>query len=59
ELDLGVKESSAVAQLNDQLAEIAGRSLKHLQAGSTDLNELGGMKVKDSDIIDGEYSSDE
>lgn len=59
ELDLGVKESSAVAQLNDQLAEIAGRSLKHLQAGSTDLNELGAMKVKDSDVIDGEFSSGE
>lgn len=59
ELDLGVKESSAVAQLNDQLAEIAGRSLKHLQAGSTSLNELGAMKVKDSDVIDGEFSKNE
>jgi hypothetical protein len=57
ELDVGVSESSAVQQLNDQLAEIAGRSLKHLQAGSTDLNELGAMKVVDDDILEGEYTS--
>ena len=56
ELDVTVSESSAVQQLNDQLAEIAGRSLKHLEAGSTNLKELGGMKVIDDDIIDGEFS---
>lgn len=55
ELDIGVSESSAVQQLNDQLAEIAGRSMKHLQAGSTNLNELGAMKVVDDDVIEGEY----
>lgn len=55
ELDVGVSESSAITQLNDQLAEIAGRSLKHLQAGSTSLNELGALKVKDDDILEGEY----
>jgi len=58
ELDVGVSESSAVQQLNDQLAEIAGRSLKHLEAGATSLNELGALKVKDDDIIEGEYASD-
>lgn len=57
ELDVGVSESSAIQQLNDQLAEIAGRSLKHLQAGSTNLNELGAMKVVDDDILEGEYTS--
>ena len=56
ELDVGVSESSAVQQLNDQLAEIAGRSLVHLQAGSTNLNELGAMKVKHDDIIDVEVN---
>lgn len=56
ELDVGVSESSAVQQLNDQLAEIAGRSLKHLEAGATSLKELGGLKVVDSDIIEGEYT---
>lgn len=58
ELDVGVKESSAVQQLNDQLAEIAGRSIKHLNAGSTNLKELGGLKVKDTDIIEGEYANE-
>ena len=57
ELDVGVSESSAVQQLNDQLAEIAGRSLKHLEAGATSLNELGALKVKDDDIIEGEYTT--
>lgn len=57
ELDVGVSESSAVQQLNDQLAEIAGRSLKHLEAGATNLKELGGMKVVDSDIEEGELIS--
>lgn len=52
ELDVGISESSAVQQLNDQLAEIASRSLQHLQAGSTSLGELGAMKVRDADIID-------
>lgn len=56
ELDVGVSESSAVDQLNDQLASIAGRSLKHLEAGATSLKELGAMKVIDSDIIEGEVS---
>lgn len=54
ELDVGVSESSAVQQLNDQLAEIAGRSLKHLEAGSTSLKELGALKVLDDDAIEGE-----
>jgi hypothetical protein len=57
ELDVGVSESSAVQQLNDQLAEIAGRSLKHLEAGATNLNELGAMKVTDDDIIEGEFTN--
>lgn len=56
ELDVGVSESSAIQQLNDQLAEIAGRSLKHLQAGSTSLHELGSMKVINDEFIDGEYT---
>jgi hypothetical protein len=56
ELDVGVTESSAVQQLNDQLAEIAARSIKHLETGSTNLNELGAMKVIDDDIIEGEFS---
>jgi len=56
ELDVGVSESSAVQQLNDQLVEIAGRSLKHLEAGSTSLKELGALKVIDDDVIEGEVT---
>ena len=59
ELDVGVSESSAVQQLNDQLAEIAGRSLKHLQAGSTSLKELGAMKVINDDILEGEFKQND
>ena len=59
ELDVGVSESSAVQQLNDQLAEIAGRSLKHLQAGSTNLKELGAMKVTSDDILEGEFKQND
>ncbi len=54
ELDVGVKESSAVQQLNDQLVEIAARSITHLTSGSTTLQELGGLKVVDDDILEGE-----
>ena len=53
ELDIGVKETSAVQSLNDQLAQLAARSLTHLQAGTTTLEALGSMKPKE-DIIDGE-----
>ena len=47
ELDIGVKEDSAIQNLNDQLAQIASRSLTHLKAGSTDLKTLGAMKPID------------
>lgn len=48
ELDVGINESSAVAQLNEQLAAFASQSLTHLQHGTTNLSKLGSMKVKDS-----------
>ena len=51
ELDIGVKENSAVQNLNDQLAQIASRSLMHLQAGSTDIKTLGAMKPTDKETI--------
>lgn len=53
ELDIGVKETSAIANLNAQLAEFASNSLKHLEAGTTDLKKLGNMKAKE-EIIDAE-----
>lgn len=51
-LDVGVRESTAVQQLNDQLAEIASRSLLHLKAGTTSLKELGSMKVIEAEVIE-------
>jgi hypothetical protein len=59
ELDVGLSESSAVQQLNDQLSTIAGRSLQQLSDGVTNLKELGSMKVLDSDAIEGELADGE
>ena len=47
ELDIGIKEDSAVQSLNDQLAQIASTSLLHLQSGTTDVKTLGAMKPID------------
>jgi len=47
ELDVGIKESSAITQLNEQLAAFASASITHLQAGTTDLGKLGAMKTRD------------
>ena len=54
ELDVGVSESSAVQQLNDQLATVATRQKELLESGAYKLNEFGSMTVKDSEAIDGE-----
>lgn len=51
ELDIGVKETSAIVSLQAQLAEFASASLTHLQAGTTDLGKLGAMRAAD-DAID-------
>lgn len=53
ELDIGVKESSAVQSLNAQLAEIASNSLKHLEAGTTSVAVLGALKPRE-EILDAE-----
>jgi hypothetical protein len=50
---VGIKESSAITQLNSQLAAFASASLTHLQAGTTDLGKLGAMKTEE-DVIDAE-----
>jgi hypothetical protein len=55
DLDVGVKENSAVQQLNEQLASFASNSMVHLQAGTTNLSKLGSMKVAE-DIEDAEVS---
>lgn len=54
ELDIGVKESSAIEQLNMQLAELAVTQKRHLELGTGDLTKFGAMTVKDQDVIDAE-----
>lgn len=50
-LGIGSGESSAVEQLNEQLAAIAARQHKLLESGATSLKELGSIKVvRDEDI---------
>ena len=45
ELDVGVKEDSAVKILNDQLNEIAANQKELMERGAVDLNTIGSMKV--------------
>lgn len=56
ELDVGVKESSAVQQLNEQLATIAAKQKSMLESGVTHLGELGAIKVKEDDVLEGEFT---
>ena len=57
ELDIGVKENSAIQSLNEQLAEFASKSMEQLQNGKTDLKTLGNMKAKSEEIIDAEVEN--
>jgi hypothetical protein len=52
ELDIGMKEDSAVKQLNDQLAQMAARQKAMLEAGASKLEEFGSMRVRDADVVD-------
>lgn len=54
ELDIGMKEDSAVKQLNDQLAQMAARQKAMLEAGASKLEEFGSMRVRDADVVDAE-----
>ena len=47
ELEIGVKESSAVANLSQQLTELANTSLAQLESGQVDLVRLGSMVAKE------------
>ena len=47
ELEIGVKESSAIANLNQQLTELANSSLVQLESGQVDLVRLGSMVAKE------------
>jgi hypothetical protein len=54
ELDIGMKEDSAVKQLNDQLAQMAARQKAMLETGASTLEEFGSMRVRDADVVDAE-----
>lgn len=56
ELDVGIKENSAVQQLNDQLAAMAARQKEMLESGASDLREYGSLRVKADDVIDVEFT---
>lgn len=50
ELDVGAKGSSAIDQLNDQLASLAARQRTLLESGATSLTALGSIKVVADDL---------
>ena len=53
DLDVGVKESSAVASLKTQLAEMAAQQVVLLNSGTASLKELGGLKpIEDAEIVE-------
>ena len=59
ELDIGVKEDSAVKQLNEQLADLAASQYRLLSTGAATLEEMGNMKVSSSDeVLEAEFTSE-
>ena len=53
DLDVGVRESSAVASLKTQLAEMAAQQVALLNSGTASLKELGGLKpIEDAEIVE-------
>jgi len=58
ELDIGVKEDSAVKDLNHQLSIMAAKQAELLTSGAVSLETIGNMKVtKEDDAIDAEYTN--
>ena len=53
ELEIGVKESSAVANLNEQLSMLASKQKMLLESGAKDLTDFGSMIVQE-EIVDAE-----
>jgi hypothetical protein len=54
ELDIGVKEDSAVKQLNDQLSLMAATQKEKLISGANKLSDFGSMNVS----VDAEYTDE-
>lgn len=55
ELDIGVKENSAVVSLQAQLAEMAAKQKLFLESGTTTLATLGGLKPQETEVVEAEY----
>ena len=56
ELDVGVKEDSALQQLNDQLNRVAATQHNLLSSNASNLEDFGSMSVKSSDeILEAEF----
>lgn len=53
ELEVGVKENSVIANINEQLAQAAAKQKLLLESGVSSLNEFGALKPKE-EIYDGE-----
>lgn len=47
DLEIGVREDSAVTNLTNQLSELAARQKLMLEAGATDLGKLGAMRAQE------------
>lgn len=58
EMDIGVKENTALKDLEAQLAAMAKASLDKLEKGDTSLKELGAIKPRE-EVIDAEIDEDE
>jgi hypothetical protein len=53
ELDIGIRNESAMESLNAQLAQFALQSMEQLKNGRVDLSTLGAMTVAE-EVIDAE-----
>lgn len=59
ELDIGVKEDSAVQQLNDQLSVMAARQTKLLSSGAATLEQFGNLKVaREGEVVEAEFTDE-
>lgn len=57
ELDIGIKEDSAVKDLNHQLSMMAAKQTELLSSGAVSLETIGNMKVsKPEDALEGEFT---
>ena len=57
DLEIGVREDSAITSMSNQLAELAARQKLMLEAGATDLGRLGAMKAANVEAIDVEVDA--